>query len=120
MLLNRTDLPVKHSDSSPDEPPKAIQKSDSDCQRSVSLEEEEDGGGTPVPLPCSDGAKGEFDMDLSLQVSQSCVQKSLALSLACVELDETVELQSIGTVRSFGPGVKRSAENGLHLAQRTD
>lgn len=108
VVLKFTDLPVKQRVLSFDDPPNALQKSDWDCQRSVSLEGEEDGN----------GAKGEFLIGVSLHVSQTCVQKLLAVFFD--EVLEIVELQSTGIVRIFGSIVNRSAENGSHLAQRTD
>lgn len=91
-----------------------MQKSDSDCQKSVILEEET---GAPV-LPCNEGANGEFHIDASLHVSQTCAQKSRVVSLDdWDDVARNVELQSTGTVRIIGSTVNRSAENGSHFCK---
>lgn len=109
LSLNEAELPLKHSVLSLDDPPNARQKSVSDCQISVSLDEET---GSP--------ANGEFFIEISLQASQTSLQKSLVESLDGVELAELVELQRYGTVRSVGSVLNKSAENGSHFAQRMD
>ena len=76
VMLNETELPSKHTDASSDDPPNDSQKSLFDCQRSVSFDDET---GSPV-LPCKEGANGEFRIDMSLQVSQTCAQKLLVAS----------------------------------------
>lgn len=115
MLLNKADVPLKQSTSSPEDPPKASQKSEIDCHRSVSLEEVD---GNPA-LPCRDVANGEFSIGVSLQVFHTCVQKSPKVSLDWAGPDEADELQRMGTVRNFGSVLNRSAENGLHFCDRT-
>lgn len=63
MSLRKTGWPLKQRELLSGAPPKAWQKSVWDCQRSVSLAEVEFCG-TPPALPCNEGAKGEFKMEV--------------------------------------------------------
>ncbi|KAM1295577.1 hypothetical protein ACFX2H_015354 [Malus domestica] len=100
-----TGSPLKHTDSSLEAPPNALQKLDFDCQSSVSslalfL------AGTPP----NEGAKGEFKIDTFWHVSHTSEQKLVTASLAWDEFDETVELQRTGTRRGTESTVKSSPE----------
>lgn len=107
LLLNEVELPSKHRVLSPDEPPNASQKSDSECQTLASLDDDAGGPGS---------ANGEFCMETLLQESQTCLQKFWLETLAREEAaDETVELHRLGTVASVGPVLNNSAEYGSHL-----
>lgn len=106
MLLNETESPLKHRVLSPGDPPNALQKSVADCQISVSFDEET---GSP--------AKGEFLVEISLQVSHTSLQKSLLELLCRVELAEPVELQRYGIVLVLGSVSNNSAEYGSHCCK---
>lgn len=87
------------------EEPNATQKLLFVCQSSVSLKEV---GSTGTSLvTCSEGAKGEFDIDTFWQALQTVEQKFLA----DLFLFNVVDLQSTGTVRDPDSILNRSAEN---------
>lgn len=109
VLFSVTGAPSKHGDPPSDAPPRASQKSDCDCQRSVSLVEFEFVG-APA-RPCNEAAKGEFRIETLLQVVQTCEQKLLVACLDCVEFGDIVELHSTGTSRGPESTLKSSAEN---------
>lgn len=108
VLLRETGSPLKQGEFWA---PNALQKSDFDCQRSVSLERVAFRG--REALVCSAGAKGELRMSTSWQDSHTLEQK---LSLFW----PAVELQSIGTDRASDSVLNSFAENGSQLAQRMD
>lgn len=104
LVSNEVELPLKHRELSLGEPPKALQKSVSDCQISMSREEDT---GSP--------ANGEFSMETLLQESQTRLQKFGLEFDANEEVDELLELHSVGTVPTLGPVSNNWAENGSHL-----
>lgn len=103
VLLRETGSPLKQGEFWA---PNALQKSDFDCQRSVSLERVAFRG--REALVCSAGAKGELRMSTSWQDSHTLEQK---LSLFW----PAVELQSIGTDRASDSVLNSFAENGSQL-----
>lgn len=115
VFSSETASPSKHIDPLSEEPPKASQKTLLDCQSSVSLEAEELTD-TP-PLPCNEGAKGEFEMKTFWHSSQTFEQKLLVLCFDMDEFPESVELQRTGTGRGPDCTLNSSAENGSHVCK---
>lgn len=89
MFLSETGSPLKHNDLLSEVPPNALQKSDSACQSWLSVLGEEELMGAPA-LPCSEGAKGEFDIDTFWHSSHTVEQKLFS------DFEEAVELQRMG------------------------
>ena len=115
MSFSLTGSPSKHTESSLETPPNALQKSAFDCQNWVSSLTVEFTG---IPAwPCNEGTNGEFDMETFSHVSHKLEQKSLVTWIK--DWDEfaegRVELHSIGTGLGTDATVNSSAANGSHL-----
>lgn len=111
VALRVTGDPLKQGEESPDDPPRAVQKSGCDCQMSVNLVAVEFVG--VVARPCNEAAKGELKMDTFWQVDHTCEQKLFEAD--CVEFGDTVELHSTGRFRRTEATLNSSDENGSHL-----